>query len=97
MDGPRLVIKGRNYTSSNLHSLPLEINGYSTTSEEDQEKNRIGFFRELNPLSNFHPTPFTIHGHCYHSTEQFIQQQKCLLFGDKETKQQVMTSEAALE
>ena len=61
------------------------------------ESNVISFFGELNPLSNFHPTLFTIHGHDHHSTEQFIQQQKCLLFGNKETEHLVMTAETALE
>ena len=74
MDGATLIIKGRNYTSANLHTLPLEINGYSATSKTDPDT--IGFFRELNPPSNFHRTPFTIHGRSYHSSEQFIQQQK---------------------
>ena len=35
MDGPTLIIKGRNYTSANLNPLPLEIYGYSATSKED--------------------------------------------------------------
>ena len=33
MDGPVLVIKGKSYTSYNLHSLPLEINQYGATSK----------------------------------------------------------------
>ena len=41
MDGSTLVIKGRNYTSNNLHLLPLEINGYSATSKDDPEGNVI--------------------------------------------------------
>ena len=79
MDGSTLVIKGRNYTSNNLHLLPLEINGYSATSKDDPEGNMIGFFGELNPLSNFHPASFTINGNTYHSCEQFIQNQKIAL------------------
>ena len=97
MDGATLVIKGRNYTSDNLHDLPTDINRYSATSKISEEHNVIGFFGELNPLSNFHPTPFTIHGQKYHSTEQFIQQQKCIVFGDKESEAAIMTTKTALE
>ena len=97
MDGSVLVIKGRNYTSNNLHTLPLEINGYSAMSRESQDENVIWFFGELIPLSNFHPTPFTINGKNFHSTEQFIQQQKCVLFGDHETEKLIMSSESSLD
>ena len=89
-----LVIKGRNYTNANLHQIPLEINGYMATSITDEKNTIIGFFGELNPLSNFYPSPFTIHG-C--TSEQFIQHQKCLMFGDKETETLVMACETAVE
>ena len=97
MDGSLLIIKGQNYTSANLHTLPLEINGYMATSKTDPDNKIIGFFGELNPLSNFHPTPFTIHGKIYHLSEQLIQQQKSRMFGDQETEALVMASESALE
>ena len=95
MDGGRLVIKGRNYDSTNLHQLPNEINGYSATSKITKEA--IGFFGELNPLSNFHPTKFVIEGITYHSSEQFIQHQKCKLFNDKESEQRILQAETAFE
>ena len=97
MDGSVLVIKGRNYTSNNLHTLPLEINGFRATSKESEDGNVVGFFGELNPLSNFHPTPFTINGKSYHSSEQYIQQQKCVLFDDHNTERLIMSSESALD
>ena len=97
MNGSTLVIKGRNYTSANLHTLPLEINGFMATSKCNAENTTIGFFGELNPLSNFHPTPFKINGHHYHSSEQFIQQQKCKMFRDHETEVLIMATESALE
>ena len=85
MEGPILIIKGRNYTTKNLYQLPKEINGFTATSK--CEGNVIGFLGELNLLSNFHPTPFTINGQRYHSSELYIQHQKCLLFGNKQTEQ----------
>ena len=66
-------------------------------SKSDAENTTIGFFGELNPLSNFHLTPFKIHGIHYHSSEQFIQQQKCKMFGDQETEALIMATESALE
>ena len=95
MQGPILIIKGRNYTTKNLYQLPKEINGFKATSK--CEGNILGFFGELNPLSNYHPTPFTINGKRYHSSEQYIQHQKCLLFGDKQTEQLILTTTSALE
>ena len=97
MDSSVLVIKGRNYTSNNLHTLPLEINGFSATSKESEDGNVIGFFGELNPLSNFHPMLFIINGKNYHSSEQFIQQQKCVLFGDHDTERLIMSSKSVLD
>ena len=95
MDGAKLIIKGRNYDSTNLHLLPNEINGYSATSKIAE--NAIGFFRELNPLSNFHPTKFVINGIDYHSSEQFIQHQKCKLFNDIESEQRILQTETVFE
>ena len=97
MEGPALIIKGRNYTSGNLHQLPDDINGYRATSRLDENEKVIGFFGELNPLSNFHLTQFNINGINYHSSEQFIQHQKCVLFADKGSEKMVLTAETPLE
>ena len=95
MDGGNLVIKGRNYNTQNLHLFPVEINGYNATSKTDDAT--LGFFGKLNPLSNFHRTPFNINGNKYHSSEQFIQQQKCIIFNDKNTESRIMVAETPLE
>ena len=80
MEGSKLIIKGRNYTTKNLYQLPEEINGFKATSKTKGDV--LGFFGELNPFSNLHSVPFTINGQKYHSSEQYIQHQKCVLFGD---------------
>ena len=95
MDGPKLVIKGRNYSSKNLYQLPEEINGFRATSKS--EGNVIGFFGELNPFSNFHHAPFVINGQKYHSSEQYIQHQKCVLFGDCSTEQLFLAAETPID
>ena len=97
MDSSTLVIKGRNYMLNNLHTLPSEINGFRAISKTDHEKNVIGFFEELNHLSNFHPAPFKINGLTYHSSEQYIQHQKCLVFGDHETADSILKAETAID
>ena len=44
MEGSTLIIKGRNYTSSNLHQLPEDINGYCATSRIDEDE-KVFFWR----------------------------------------------------
>ena len=97
MEGSKLVIKGKKYDSTNLHLLPDDINGFRATSKVDEDANVLGFFGELNPLSNFHPVIFSINGVTYHSSEQYIQHQKSLLFGDKSAEQMILSSDTPLE
>ena len=95
MEGDRLIIKGKSYTSKNLHQLPQPLNGYNVSSKEGD--NHIGFFGELNPLSNFHVAPFVLDGITFHSSEQFIQYQKAKLFEDDDTANKISTCKTPLE
>ena len=52
MEGAELIIKSRRYNSQNLHALPAPLSGFNATSKSDDKV--LGFFGELNPLSNFH-------------------------------------------
>ena len=70
LDGGDLVILGRRYNTTNLHALPVPLSGFNATSNSNDDI--IGFFGELNPLSNFHPAPFVCKGVLYHSSEQYI-------------------------
>ena len=81
MEGDNLIIKGKTYTVENLSSLPEDINGYNATSKSDDTS--LGFFGELNPMSNFHRCSFTVDNIKYHSAEQFIQNAKAVFFNDK--------------
>ena len=58
MDGATLVIQGKKYTSKNLHLLPEPLTGYNVSKKESDT--HIGFFGELNPLSNFQEAEFTV-------------------------------------
>ena len=57
----------------------------------------IAFQGELSPYSNFHPSPFMINGHTYHSTKQWIQYTKSMMFGDSYTANLILRCENALE
>ena len=95
LDGNQLVLDGKRYTKETLNQLPknLEIMKIMTKSDE----HHVGFFGELCPLSNFHPSPFLLHGIEYHSTEQLIQHQKAKLCGDKQAERSILSAKAPLE
>ena len=78
MVGDNLIIKGKTYTIDNLSNLPEEINGYNSMCKQDRHS--IGFFGELNPMSNFHCCEFVVDTEKYHSLKQLIQLQKAKFF-----------------
>ena len=82
LEGDQLVIHGKRFSLENLHNLPKELDVFKITSQSNN--NTIGFFGELNPLSNFHPCKFEINGIQFHSSEQFIQYTKAMFFNDLE-------------
>ena len=95
MEGDSLIIKGKTYTMHNLLTLPEEINGYNSMSKHDCDS--IGFFRELNPMSNFYRCSFDVDGVKYHSAEQFIQKVKADLFKDKTMGDKIMEASTPIE
>ena len=58
MEDDKVVIKGKHYGLNNLDELPSDLEAFKVTSRESQDI--IGFYGELNPLSNFHPAEFTM-------------------------------------
>ena len=95
MEEDKLIIKGKPYTTANLHELPPEINVFSATTREDDST--IAFFGALNPLSNFYEAEFTINGVTYISSEQYIQAMKSLHFKDNATYNLIMGSTNSLD
>ena len=95
LEGGNLIIKGKSYTSKNLHLLPEPLTGYNVSSKEGE--NHICFFGELNPFSNFHEASFTVDGITYHSSEQFIQYKKAKFFTDELCSQQILRANTLLE
>ena len=64
VEGTTLIIKGKKYGLQNLHELPEGLSTFDVSSKSSDEV--IGFFGELNPFSNFHPSRFTHNGYTYH-------------------------------
>ena len=93
MEGDKLIIKGKSYSSSSLHLLPELLTGYNISSKNTEKY----FFGELNPLSNFHRAPFTQDGILFHSSEQWIQYQKAKLFHDEDIMDKTLSTGSALE
>ena len=95
MENDKVVIKSKHYGLENLDELPANLETFTITSKENQDI--IGFFGELNPLSNFHPASFTVGEKTYHCSEQFIQESKALFFNDQESAKKIMDTTTALE
>ena len=95
MDGDQLIIKGKTYTVDNLMNLPEEVNGFNSTSKTDGQT--LGFFGELNPLSNFHCCNFQLGDITYHSAEQYIQHKKASYFRDNKTAKKIMEAQTPYE
>ena len=81
LKGNHLVLDGKRYHKENLHRLPKKLDPMKVATKTTEDS--IGFFGELCPLSNFHPSPFLYNEVNYHSSEQMIQHMKAR---DKETK-----------
>ena len=95
MEKDQIVIDGRRYGVRNLHQLPQDLSTFKCTSEELEDC--VGFFRELNALSNFHPCKFKMNGITYSSSEQWIQHCKAKYFKDNITMAQILSTEDVLE
>ena len=91
----KIVLKGRSYTVNTLNQLPEELNAFKVTSRENETT--VGFFGEINPLSNFYPSPFPYNGIRYVPSEQFIQSSKAKYFGDHYAYNQILGCSTSLE
>ena len=80
-----------------LHKLPNDLSGFHASPKIDERNEVHAFFGELSPFSNFHQAHFTVDGVSYNCSEQFIQNQKALLFNDLDTSDRIMISNTPLE
>ena len=95
MEGEYLKIQGRRYGVNNLQSLPADLNEFKCTSRENSDT--IGFYGELNPMSNFYNCEFMVNKVRFHSSEQMIQFNKVKHFGDHVTMSQILYADTPLE
>ena len=95
MEGEFLKIHGRRYGVNNIGNLPQDLSSYKCTIKEDPDT--IGFYGELNPMSNFYNCEFTFNNLKFHSSEQLIQFNKAKDFGDHVTMSQILYADTPLE
>ena len=95
MEGDYIVLKGMKYGMHNICNLPDELNGHKVTSRSSN--NIIGFFGELNPMSNFHKCEFTVDNKKFCSTEQYVQYTKDCYFENHDLARCILTAKDAYE
>ena len=95
LDSDSLLINGTRYTIDDLDRLPTDIAAYKAA--EKLNETHIVFSGELSPYSNFHRCSFVIDDQIYHSSEQFIQYQKALAFGDSFVVNKILKTDTAIE
>jgi ribA/ribD-fused uncharacterized protein len=77
----RLIIDSKHYTTSNLSSLPRELQPENIATKK-VGSDVIGFFTAASPLSNFYATEIKLNSHTFHSVEQCLQYNKAM-FAEK--------------
>ena len=95
MEQDSLVLRGKHYTVNTIDQLPNSLSTVNVTSKSNETT--FGYFGELNPLSNFHPSPFMMYDQEYHCSEQYIQEAKAKYFNDIETYDKLHNSKTGLE
>ena len=80
---------------NDIHKLPDDLAAYQSAQKEDEQ--HLTFHGEWSPFSNFHTSRFMVDGKLYHCAEQWIQEQKSLLFNDLETARQIMDAASPYE
>ena len=95
LDGDSLLINGTRCTIDDLDRLPSDIAAHKTA--EKSNETHIIFSGELSPYCNFHPCSFVIDSQTYHSSEQYIQYQKALAFGDSYVANKILNTDTAIE
>ena len=95
LENDKLVINGIRYTLNDLHKLPEDLSAYKAAERQNEEY--LAFHGEFSPLSNFHPSPFKIGNQRFHCTEQYIQYEKAMHFGDNLTANQIIQCMDAFE
>lgn len=88
LKGDSLHINNNKYTVKNMNEVPNELR-----HEKIATPSRDGltaFFTKYSPLSNHHLAPQTIGNKTYNCNEQYLMEQKALVFGNSEMAKRIM-------
>ena len=95
LEGDTLTLKGKHYTVNTIGDLPADLNGFRVSSKSDDKT--YAFFGELNPFSNFHPSPFIVDNIRYKTSEHYIQSEKAKHYGDEQLANIIISTDRALD
>ena len=89
LSSDKLIIDGKSYSIHTLHTLPTDLDPrlISTPTKDDSTV----FFGCNSPLSNHHPSPFTLDSIQYSCVEQYLMTQKAALFNAMPIYLNIMT------
>lgn len=79
--GHNLYIDGQAYGEDDVESLPDVLRPSNMATLQSQEA--VAFFGRSSPLSNHHPSPFTLDGNHYTCMEQFLAWSKATMAGNQ--------------
>lgn len=68
--GQNLIIEGKSYSIDNLEGLPDVLR--PSTMATPQSESAVVFFGRFSPLSNHHPSPFSLDDHQFSCMEQYL-------------------------
>ena len=86
----RLIVEGKAYSTDSLHHLPPSLQECAANYNKDDTF--TFYFGRNCPLSNFYPSFFTIDGHTFSSSEQFLQYSKAMMFNDQATAHTILAT-----
>ena len=87
--------RGKLYRKHDLSQLLEDLSGFKISSKT--KDNKFGFYGNMNPLTNFHPSKFFYEGRVYNCSEQFIQYSKAKFFKAESLAKCILLASMRLE
>lgn len=81
LKGTKLILGGKPYGENDLHTLPEALKPSNMATI--QSDSVVIFFGKASPLSNHHPSPFTLEDHQFATVEQFLAWKRGTLSGNQ--------------
>ena len=89
--GDKLHINNKRYTVETIKDLPHELKPEQLATPT--RDGMTAFFTKHSPLSNHHLAPQTIGNTTYNCNEQYLMEQKALVFGDQNLARRIMAEQ----